>query len=64
MESSKIRGKGVMGFAEAMLDEGTVAAQVVEYIRRIISRFTSHFTFKKHNVRVFQGIIDQKFSII
>ena len=31
----RIRGKDVKGFAEAVLDEGRVAAQLIEYIRRI-----------------------------
>jgi len=31
----RIRGKDVKGFAEAVLDEGTVAAQLMEYVRRI-----------------------------
>jgi deazaflavin-dependent oxidoreductase (nitroreductase family) len=30
-----IRGKDVAGFAEAILDEETVATQVMEYVRRI-----------------------------
>jgi len=31
----RIRGKDVSGFAEAILDEEAVAAQVIEYIRHI-----------------------------
>jgi deazaflavin-dependent oxidoreductase (nitroreductase family) len=31
----RIRGKDVTGFAEAILDEESVAAQVMEYVRRI-----------------------------
>ena len=31
----RIRGKDVTGFAEAILDEETVTAQVVEYVRHI-----------------------------
>jgi deazaflavin-dependent oxidoreductase (nitroreductase family) len=31
----RIRGKDMRGFAEAVLDEETVAAQVMEYVRQI-----------------------------
>ena len=31
----RIRGKDASGFAEAILDEERVAAQVLEYVRRI-----------------------------
>ena len=31
----RIRGKDLNGFAEAILDEETVAVQVIEYIRHI-----------------------------